>query len=352
VILRNSIGLETRHGYRTFELHEGDLTHPDAVADLLVVSAFAGSYHPTTGTVLGSLLKAWGIDIRSLRPQIDLREPLGVWITPELNVGNFRRLICIELVGGEHDLSDVLKNVFIGLAVVEAKGWSAASLAMPLLGAGLQQVDHAFAMSILVPAAKAALERSSTLSRILFVEKNAERVTALDEAMNQVLDRSSVTVPKGQLMVNLRGDICRRIDYALKAVPTTHKRLFEEMRRIVGDDGTQSFEIGMIARRLVEFVVDDLLRRVKTSPDLARKIDDLAHIGIASWIRGYMHTLRILGNESAHEKGAEGRLPPYVDEEDLAICLFCFQRILGFWMTLEKKAEAWKSSIEVGGGSG
>jgi len=340
MILKNCIGLETRHGYRTFELFEGDLIHPEAGADLLVVSVFAGAYLPMPGTVLGALYESWGINARELRPAIDLREALGVWVSSELTSGSFRRLICVEMLGSEHELHEVLRNVFVAVAVIEAKGWPAASLAMPLLGAGLQALGHESVMSALIPAAKMALERSSTFSRIMFVEKNPQRVASLDAAMNHLLGRPKITLPKGQLMINLRADICTTIDHALPSVPEGHKFLFLELRRIVGDDGTQSFEVGMLARRLVEFVVDDLLERPKTSPDLAKKIDDLAHRAIASWIRGYMHMLRLLGNESAHEKGTEGRKPTYVSEEDLAICLFCVQRILGFWMEFGRKSSA------------
>lgn len=55
--------------------------------------------------------------------------------------------------------------------------------------------------------------------------------------------------------------------------------------------------------------------------------------GVASWIRSYLHVLRVLGNESAHEKRGEGRSPAHVEARDVAIGLFCLQRVLEFWVS-------------------
>jgi hypothetical protein len=93
--------------------------------------------------------------------------------------------------------------------------------------------------------------------------------------------------------------------------------------------------VGILGRRLAEFVADDLLKRPTTSPDLTRKIEQLAEKKVANWIRSYMHTLRLLGNESAHEKPSDDRYPPFVSAEDLALCLFCAQRVLSFWCQLK-----------------
>ena len=86
----------------------------------------------------------------------------------------------------------------------------------------------------------------------------------------------------------------------------------------------------MIARRLVEFIIDDLLGSAAYGEHLAVRIRNLRDKGIASWIQSYMHTLRLFGNESAHEKSNVGQRPPNIGEDDLAICLLCVQRMLNF----------------------
>ena len=62
----------------------------------------------------------------------------------------------------------------------------------------------------------------------------------------------------------------------------------------------RSFEAGVLARRLIEHVVDDLIRSAGGKPgtDLFKKIESLHNRNAAQWISSYMHVLRIFGNES------------------------------------------------------
>jgi len=85
--LQNCIGLEARHGYRTFELYTGDLTEAGAAADLLIISAFAGGYHPEPDTLLGALHSSWGIDLATLGRELDLCNSLGFWLSSPLYGG-------------------------------------------------------------------------------------------------------------------------------------------------------------------------------------------------------------------------------------------------------------------------
>jgi hypothetical protein len=64
----------------------------------------------------------------------------------------------------------------------------------------------------------------------------------------------------------------------------------------------------------------------------AAGIDGLAAVGVGPWIRGYMHTLRLLWNEAALERATCGRFPPHVAQEDLALALFYIFRLLSFWL--------------------
>ena len=90
---------------------------------------------------------------------------------------------------------------------------------------------------------------------------------------------------------------------------------------------------GVLARRLIEFVVDDLIRSTGGTPgiDLFQKIETLHNRNIAQWISSYMHVLRIFGNESAHERNKD-RVPSELTENDFIISLFCLNRVLQFWL--------------------
>jgi hypothetical protein len=233
MLLQNSVGIESPWGYRTFELYEGDLTEPEASADLVVVSAFAGDYSPIPGTALGSLHRKCGIDARLLGRALDLIGPFGLWISVPLPDVNFKWLMCVELLGGAVDIAEALRNVFVAVSVMEAKGWRVESMTMPLLGAGQQALEAQGMIDALIPAASDALRRSSTLSRVLFVEKDRGRVEQLSSAMNRLLQRSNVTLRRRPLIANLQEDICTNVDRAMPAVPEGHRRLFIEMRRVL-----------------------------------------------------------------------------------------------------------------------
>lgn len=138
--LCNVVGIDTPLGFRSFELYEGDLTDPAAAADVLVVSAFANSYHPTPGTLIHALETRMGIVVASLLRNClyDFRRELGLWLSQELATGHFRHILAMELRGGYQPLEEVLENIFVGLAILEAKHVEIQTLALPLVGSGLQ----------------------------------------------------------------------------------------------------------------------------------------------------------------------------------------------------------------------
>ena len=329
--LRNSIGIETRFGYKLIELYEGDITNPDIDADLLVVSSYAISYSPVPGTLIGALYNAWGIELNENAIDYDLRKPLSVWISKDLARGNYRRILCVELVGSFIDLETAISNIFTGVGILEAKGIAPITIVMPLLGTGQQYLDSKLIVSILIPEARKALERLSTLEKIIFMDLDQNKVDELDEAINEYLGRSNVLLPKDELIANLKSDICSLLDKSYTSIPYLQKSLYQDMRRLLASDEVRSFEVGILARRYVESMVNSILPSDKPVHNLANGIDQIAQYNIAPWIRSYMHTLRLIGNESAHEKKKEGRRPPYVVEDDLVITLFCIHRLLVFW---------------------
>jgi O-acetyl-ADP-ribose deacetylase (regulator of RNase III) len=331
MLLRNCVGFESRHGYRTFELYEGDLTNPEANADLLIVSAFAGDYSPDPGTVLGALHTAWGLDLARESREIDVSQSLGFWLSGPILLGHFKRILCVEVRGTSLSVAEVFKNVFPALALLDAKGIELRRIAFPLLGAGDQGIVPSEVMALLIPAIRKALEYTSSIEQVLLVEKNPLHAATLSEALNALLGRPSVGLPKGHLITGLRREICERLDTLIAGKPPASTNLFRDMRRVLVQDDVRSFEIGMLARRLVELIVDNQLGPAALDDYLAARIRRLREKNVASWILSYMHTLRFFGNEAAHEKNAQGQRPPFVNEEDVAVCLFCMQRLLDFW---------------------
>lgn len=147
----------------SLSLEKGDILGLRGV-DILVVSAFAGDYTPTAGSVIGQLANnAQPIDVAALAmaPDEDLRQQARVWLSAPLPEGApARRLLCFESpdATSARGPMDTVADLFLGLASATLRiaedrvdaGQPArpAHVAMPILGTGDQ--DHA--ISDMLPA--------------------------------------------------------------------------------------------------------------------------------------------------------------------------------------------------------
>jgi Domain of unknown function (DUF4145) len=342
--LVNAVDIESRWGLRTFELRQGSLLDLDETADLLAVSAFSdyldtfavdpGVYTTVAHTVIGALYQNAGIDVAALRakPSLDLRSALGCWFSDWTPSPKIRRILCIEDIGRRVDARTAIHDAFVALSVAEAKGIVANTFVLPLLGAGDAKLDPATIVAELLVHARKHLVESQHVKRIVFVERDPEKARTIDAAMNDALARVRVSLPRGQVADAVRADLARVVEIANAVVSDQHRRVLADFARLVGSPEARSFEIGLVARRLVEAVVADVFGKAPKGYDLVKNIDSLAEKHVADWIRSYMHVLRVLGNESAHERQIELRLPPTVTDADLSVVLLCAKRIIEFWI--------------------
>ena len=337
----NFLEIETRWGYKTFELYHGDITKLDFDVDVLAISAADGKYEPVPHTVIGALLNNCGVNVGelALRAEFNLKDVFDCWVARLPGDAKFRRVICAEFSGSGTEPREVVENLFVTLSVLEVKGVKVRTLALPVLGAGNFMLAPSKVIEPMLESSLKYMQMSQNLERIIFVEINKDRARQLDRAMNDALGRVKVVVPKGALSEQLRKEIAQKIESAAGLAGQKGQEVFSDLRRLIDSDKSRSFEIGIISRRLVEFVADDILAR-KKGFDLCSKIDKLAERRVADWIRSYMHVLRILGNESAHEKDRADRFPRNIDGADVALCLFCLQRVLDFWVTWNGDSDA------------
>src|SRR6266699_652361 len=158
-----------------------NLLTPTRIGKLLKYLPMSGHYTPSQGTVIGALYRNLGVSIKqmAMECEYDLRNAFSIWISSPMSGFKFKRILCVEIIGSQFQLADVLENLFVGMAILEAKGVEISSLALPILGAGRERLDPKTVMRILLPAAQRALERSLHLSRILFVELKPEHVATL-----------------------------------------------------------------------------------------------------------------------------------------------------------------------------
>jgi hypothetical protein len=329
----NLTEVETRFGYKSFELWQGDLTQIEERIDGLIVSAIPDNYELVPRTVICALHDALGIDVGALAKdkELDFRSLLDCWVSKALSKGPFGRVLCVETVRGPEQIKSTLENVFVFLALLEAKGIDLGTFALPVLGAGNQKLDPAQVIATLVPCALRHLERSLATHRILFVAYRMAEAEILSKAMDEHLGRIRIVAKNGPIEEGLRKELDRLLSHVAHLPSERVPPNLAELRTSVLSEESRALEIGISSRRLVEFMVSRLLKK-KGRGELLADIEALSTIGVAPWIRSYMHTLRVIGNEQAHSKNVESRHPGHITDRDLTACLFCLQRVLDFWV--------------------
>ena len=118
----NVIDIETRWGFKSFELYEGDITRMGTRVDLLAVSILADNPYPLPNTVVGALHTNLKLDLAELRKdsEFDLRRSFGCWVSKELPIDEIKRILCVELFGGYISNAEVIQNVFVMLSILES----------------------------------------------------------------------------------------------------------------------------------------------------------------------------------------------------------------------------------------
>ena len=332
----NYIEIETKSGYRSFELHQGDISDLSYPIDLICISAYSKSYWPVPNTVISSLHNR-GINVEQLAGNclFDFRDSFGGWLSKQIDGNAYNYILCMEMKGTGFNLDDAVKNLFTILSILEFRRLKIKSVAIPLIGTGSQRYEPNQVIELLIDNASDFLEHARYLEKIVFVEGNENKVKELNEAMDNILGRSKVRTPRGPLVDGIKQEIIGDIDKITKIIG--RNEIFNDLRRIILSPNSRAFEIGGVSRRFVEFIAQDLSPSKKLY-DLWKKIETLSTIGIAQWIIEYMHVLRVFGNEAVHEKTRNNRNPKYVEEKDLELCLFCIQRILDFYHNIKKKS--------------
>jgi O-acetyl-ADP-ribose deacetylase (regulator of RNase III) len=338
----NAIQIETIWGYKSFEIYQGDITNLDFSVDILAVSVAPNCYIPVKNTVVGALFENHKINLEELldRCEFDLREPFSCWVSKEISNPKFKRLLCAEILYSmdkETDIQEIIESVFIILSILESKEIEIKTIALPLLGTGILSNDINWVIKSILDYSLKYLQRSQYLNRVILVAYEEEKAELLDKAMNEVLHRVKIVLPKEEYIERIKGEFITAIEEAKRLADDSKVPLFLDLNRIVLDRESRSFELGIVARKLVEFIVEDISQQKQGN--LNQKVENLRKSSkpkIAEWITFYMHVLRVLGNEAAHEIGGVERIPIILSESDLEICLLCICRLMNFWLDFRK----------------
>ncbi len=184
-LLNQIIVNRAARGEAVIQLLQGNLTAipPDHAADILVISAYPGSYVPVPKTLIAGLYDK-GIDVAVMakNKEIDLREQLGCWLSAALPqaqqaICNFKRILCFEpaMQNAQHDA--VVGNIFRCINTF-AFNENNNVIAMPVLATGRQKVPIEKMLPAMLDAGLFWLENGLPLSCIKLVLLSDEQKNA------------------------------------------------------------------------------------------------------------------------------------------------------------------------------
>jgi hypothetical protein len=147
--LLSEITLKTAQEDKTIQLLHGDLSAipKKHATDILVISAYPGSYEPLQHTFMEALNNK-GISVAKMAAdkEIDLRDQLNCWLSKPLDPVqqeefNFKRILCFEPpVSNAIDVS-VVGNIFRCINTF-AFDIDNKIISLPLLASGTQEYSH------------------------------------------------------------------------------------------------------------------------------------------------------------------------------------------------------------------
>lgn len=327
----NHVEIETNHGLREFELINGDITKLAFDVDIIVISAFRHQYQPIPNTVIGSLLKA-GVNVHELakNPLFDFRETLGIWVSSIIPNQNFKYIICVEIIGTKYTLNEVFKNLFSVISFLEIHNYKLNNIAIPLLGAGNQNISAKSIISPLINSSLDFLQYSRFLNKVTFVLFEKDKILEFNKSMNEILDRVKVNHQNNNITKHITKNIKKSISLIKKKRSDLKPLLFEYQKSLT-KSSFSSFEINGQARKILEVIIDDINPKSKKIITLMDKIDSLENRNIAPWVINFMHTIRIFGNETLHHREKANRVPLSIEQKDFEISLYCIQVIFEFY---------------------
>lgn len=327
----NFVDIDTRSGYRRFELHHADITNLGFKTDVLVVSAFRDDYEPVPNTVMGALYRK-GVNVEQLaeNPLLDFRSTLGVWVAEmpmDSDISNY--LVCVEMTGYDFSYEEILENLFSILSILEVRKIKIKTISMPVIGAGNQGIDPNLIIPPILEASMEFLMHAKYAEKIMYVVNKKSKVEVMAKQMNNQLGRKLITMENDPFIEGIRKELFSEIN-KIRTIKGSVATL-DDLARIL-ETKFQPFELAGIARKTLEYMLKELSHDEESSLTLVQLINNLRiQAAPAPWIISYMHALRVFGNESLHHSDHKERKPAHVEAEDVKICLFCLQRVLNFY---------------------
>jgi len=192
-------------------------------------------------------------------------------------------------------------------------------------------------LRVLLDSVRRWLELSRSMNSVrLFIPELSE-AESLAAQLDRILGRTSLEVAKSHVLVALIGDIVTDLPRIRNpaVVPVAN-----ELATWLNPKQIMVSVVATVARKFVEAAVSALLAdaKLKQDGDLAQQLQSLASAKvIAYWTSAYFTALRHFGNESVHERPADGPPPGRFGERDTVALLAALQRVVAIWLELEHR---------------
>lgn len=190
--------ITTRYGKKSLSVHAMDITVLDEPIDVMTVSAFYRSYHPTTGTMIRALeLKNISVSQLSMVPEIDLRNLCNIWLSKEIPDPSLpiRRIGCIETnpyiheasesIGKEGLILSSIQSYFSMLNIASLSGIQTETIGLPILGAGRQHISMDLVTIPMISECVKFLKSNEHTSRIRVITYNQEQAFRFASALEK-----------------------------------------------------------------------------------------------------------------------------------------------------------------------
>lgn len=174
----------TSYGEKSIAVYAQDIAALTEPIDVLAVSAYYREYSPLQRTLIGALDVA-GISVQALStfPEIDLREQCNIWLSRSIGHAGLPigRIGCIEMSSAYHEqnVPDLEKQIissiqayFHMLHIASLSGIKIETMALPILGAGNQQIDPALITIPLLNECFRFLKSNESVKHIWIISKN------------------------------------------------------------------------------------------------------------------------------------------------------------------------------------
>jgi hypothetical protein len=334
----NELKVDTRWGYRSFELWHGDITKLNFTINLLLI-AQSGDF--PAYSLHKSLKSELGISVQDLdeTKELDFVQPLGVWISREMPSEKIRRILCMQIMPNSAGPQKI-RDAFLVLPILVARRIELGTICLPVLGAGGIGLKAEEVVGPILEGSYSALSNIKEINRICFVDIKREKAVSMSKAMDHVLGRVKLTMAKGKDADRIRRGVSNAIDKAT-AIDPDIQEIASEIRAAIKPDGLP-VQVGNAGRQLSEYILKKILPvpakqslfdRIESAIPLSGtdQIDNLKSTPAAPWMNGYFHLLRLLGNETSHHEFSN-RIPKSIEDNDVMLILLAIERVLGFWI--------------------